>query len=58
MELTLDLLKFILPEMLINHFDLVRHTHQNEELHLYFEERNILPKEVANRMIIAHGFHK
>ena len=58
MELSLDLLKFILPEMLINHFDLVRLTHQNEELHLYFEERNILPKEVANRMIIAHGFHK
>lgn len=58
MELSLDLLKFILPEMLINHFDLVRHTHQNEELHLYFEERNVVPKEVINPNVIAHGFHK
>lgn len=58
LELSLDLLKFILPEMLIEHFDLVRHTHQNEELHLYFEERNIAPKEVKNQLVIAHGFHK
>ncbi|QMU62994.1 MAG: transposase [Flavobacteriaceae bacterium] len=58
MELSLDLLKFILPEMLVEHFDLVRHTHRNEELHLYFEERNVVPKEVINPNVIAHGFHK
>ena len=58
MELSVDLLKLILPEMLVKHFALVRHTHQDEELHLYFEERNVLPKEVKNQIVIAHGFHK
>ena len=58
MGLSIDLLKLILPEMLVAHFDLVRHNHQNEELHLYFEERNVLPKEFKNHIVIAHGFHK
>ena len=58
MELSIALLKFILPEMLIAHFDLVRHNHENEELHLYFEERNVVPKEESERILIAHGFHK
>lgn len=26
-------------------------------MHLYFEERNITPKEEASRILIAHGFH-
>lgn len=44
--------------MLVDHFDLKQHKHHNEELHLYFEERNIVPKEVNDRILIAHGFHK
>lgn len=58
MELPIDLLKLFLPEMLVAHFDLVRHTHENEELHLHFEERKIVPKEESERILIAHGFHK
>lgn len=27
-------------------------------MHLYFEERNVAPKEVSERTLIAHGFHK
>ena len=27
-------------------------------MHLYFEERNVTPKEEAFRALIAHGFHK
>ena len=27
-------------------------------MHLYFEERNVLPKEESERTLIAHGFHK
>lgn len=58
MELTLDLLKLILPEFLIDNFDLVKHTKAKETLHLYFEEKITAPKEFESLIIIAHGFHK
>ncbi|MEW4925794.1 transposase family protein [Algibacter sp. 2305UL17-15] len=58
MDNYLDLLKLILPEFLINHFDLVNSTKSGEAMHLCFEERNVAPKEEASRTLIAHGFHK
>ncbi len=54
----LELLKLILPEFLMNHFDLVNTTKNGEVMHLYFEERNVTPKETSTRLLIAHGFHK
>lgn len=58
MDNYLDLLKLIIPEFLINHFDLVKNTKNGEVMHLYFEERNVVPAEESNRQLIAHGFHK
>lgn len=58
MDNYLELLKLILPEFLINHFDLVNSTKNGEVMHLYFEERNINPKEESKGELIAHGFHK
>ncbi|ASO03937.1 ISAon1 family transposase N-terminal region protein [Arenibacter algicola] len=58
MELSLDLLKFILPEVLTTHFDLVSHNMQEGALHLYFGEKKDTPKEEKHRTLIAHGFHK
>ncbi len=58
MELSLDLLQFILPELLVTHFDLVSHKTEVETLHLYFEEKKDIPKEEKHRILIAHGFHK
>ena len=58
MDHYLELLKLILPEFLINHFDLVNHTKNGEVMHLYFEERNATPKEESECTLIAHGFHK
>ena len=58
MELSLDLLKFILPELLVTHFDITNHNTEQKTLHLYFEEKKETPKEVSNRLLIAHGFHK
>lgn len=52
------MLKLILPKFLVNHFDLVKNTRNGEVMHLYFEERNVTPNEVANRLLIVHGFHK
>jgi hypothetical protein len=54
----LELLKLILPEFLINHFDLVENTKNGEVMDLYFEEANVTPKEESVRKLIAHGFHK
>jgi len=54
----LELLKLILPEFLINHFDLVKNTKNGEVMHLYFEERNTIPFKESKRVLIAHGFYK
>lgn len=48
----------MLPELLVEHFDLVKNTKQGEVMHLYFEEHNITPPEYSARMLVAHGFHK
>lgn len=58
MELSLDLLKLILPELLITHFDIVKHQTIEGELHLYFEEKKDVPKEFKHCVVNAHGFHK
>ncbi|WP_302882603.1 ISAon1 family transposase N-terminal region protein [Wenyingzhuangia gilva] len=58
MELTLYLLKLILPEFLIDNFDLVKYINAKQILHLYFEEKITAPKEFSNLIIIVHGFHK
>jgi hypothetical protein len=58
LELSLDLLSFILPKILITHFDLVTHTTVDSALHLHFEEKKGTPKEEKHRILIAHGFHK
>ena len=57
MDHYLELLKHILPEFLIEHFDLTKQTTEGEVMHLYFEEKNNPPKEVSNRILTAHGFH-
>ena len=58
MELSLDLLKFILPELLVTHFDITNYNTEEKTLHLYFEEKKNIPEEVSNGILIAHGFHK
>ncbi len=58
MDHYLNLLKLILPGFLVEHFELVKITKENEVMHLYFEERNIVPPEENKRIIIADGFHK
>ena len=58
LELSIDLLKLILPELLLTHFDLVTHKTEDGTLHLSFEEKKDTPKEEKHRILIAHGFHK
>ena len=58
MDSYIDLLKFVLPELLVTHFDLMNNTTKDKVLHLYFEEKVDIPKEFSSRIIISHGFHK
>lgn len=54
----LDLLRMILPEILVDHFELTKSKQVGEKLHLYFEEKNLVPDEHKSRQLVSKGFHK
>lgn len=58
MDSYIDLLKLVLPELLVLHFNLVDNTTIDKVLHLHFEEKIDIPQEFSSKMIISHGFHK
>lgn len=48
----------ILPEILVEHFDLVDSNKVGEKLNLYFEEKNTVPEELNSRQLVSKGFHQ
>lgn len=44
MSKEIELLKFLLPEYLIEHFDIVKFEEKDKILHLYFEEKTPFQK--------------
>ncbi|MFC3159561.1 hypothetical protein ACFOEQ_14485 [Chryseobacterium arachidis] len=40
-----EILKLFLPELLIEHFEMMKFEEENKILHIYFEEKNTAPKE-------------
>lgn len=58
MDSYIDLLKVLLPELLITHFDIIKHETIEDTLHLYFEEKRSVPNEFSKDIVISHGFHK
>ena len=52
----LELLKLILPEFLVEHFDLVNSVIEEEKMHLFFEERNSVPNKDNERILVSKGF--
>lgn len=54
----LDLIKLVLPQFIVENFDLVKSRKEKEVLHLYFEERNIPPQEHSYKILVSKGFHK
>ena len=56
MENYLELLKLILPELIVGHFDLVNTKIEQEKMHLFFEEKNTPPKEFTQCILISKGF--
>ena len=53
-----ELLKLILPEYLIEYFDITKSETKEAILHLYFEEKNTIPKEFSSLQLQSKGFHK
>jgi hypothetical protein len=53
---SIELLKFMLPDFLVEHFEVVSANNSEETLHLYFEEKNQLPKEFDTIALVSKGF--
>ena len=57
MDTYIDLLKMILPTVLVEHFDFKKSEQIKEQLHLYFEEKSEQPKEFSSLTLISKGFY-
>ncbi|MDN3605890.1 ISAon1 family transposase N-terminal region protein, partial [Kaistella yonginensis] len=51
-----EVLKLLLPEFLINHFDIVNFAEENKILHMYFDEKSAIPQEFSSLMLQSKGF--
>ena len=51
-----ELLKLFLPELLIEHFEIVKLEEENKILHIYFDEKNTAPKELSSLLLQSKGF--
>ena len=52
----IDLLKFMLPDFLVDHFEVVSTTNTEEIVHLYFEEKANQPKEFDAVELVSKVF--
>jgi hypothetical protein len=52
----IDLLKFMLPDFLIENFEIISAANSEENLPLYFEEKVKPPKEFAALELVSKGF--
>lgn len=53
----LELLKLLLPEYLIDYYQVIRYEKNGEELHFYFEEKNDIPEEYLKHPLSSKGFY-
>ncbi|MEZ0183151.1 transposase [Flavobacterium oncorhynchi] len=56
MNSDIEILKLILPEFLIENFNLTSFKNSEKKLHLYFEEKPIVPKEFIHIELASKGF--
>lgn len=55
-ESLLAVANLILPEVLIEYFELTKHTLKGEDLHFYFTESNTIPIEFKGQKLTSKGF--
>jgi hypothetical protein len=53
---SVELLKLMLPDFLIDNFEIVSVVNSQENLHLYFEEKSKPPKEFDKMELVSKGF--
>jgi hypothetical protein len=53
-----ELLKFLLPEYLVEYFNITKIEEKEGLLHLYFEEKNNVPREFSSLQLQSKGFHE
>lgn len=51
-----ELMKLLLPEYLVDYFEVIKFEKQTDELHLYFEEKNLLLNELGDAKHSSKGF--
>ena len=56
MESSIDVIKLLLPEVLVNYFKLTKHELNQGELHFYFTELNTVPQEFKALKLSSKGF--
>jgi hypothetical protein len=52
----IDLLKLLLPEIIVDYFELTSYEKGDEILHLYLREINSIPKEYRDSKLSSKGF--
>ena len=53
-----DLLKYLLPEGLLDYFEITKVDLTSEVLSIYLSELNVPPKEYANDKLVSKGFYE
>lgn len=56
MEISIDVIKLLLPEVLVNYFKLTKYEVKQEELHFYFTELNTVPEQFKGLKLSSKGF--
>ena len=51
-----ELIKLLLPEIIVEYFELTSYQKEEEILHLYLKEINSIPKEYRNSKLSSKGF--
>lgn len=54
---TKEMLNLILPDVLVDYFDLKLHKIEEEELHLYFDEKNNIAISGDKEKVVSKGFY-
>jgi hypothetical protein len=53
-----ELLRYVLPKEVVESFDLVDLQEQEETLHLYLDECNIVPENYKDLSLFSNGFYE
>lgn len=52
----IELARYLLPEYLLEYFDIVSHKSTSDKTHFYLEEKNVLPQEYNSEIGHSKGF--